>query len=132
MKHAIEIAWMLAFAALFSFWAWSASAQDFPGHGGFHQPDRPNFDRLSIEDGPFEGTAIVIYGNDTGKSSDAGTFTLTAPNGITVQVIIKINVDDDGRERITVLTGDEHTAWPVEADVSDGEDVVIQIMRPFS
>ena len=133
MRHAREVAWYLFFALVFGIViANFASAQDMPHHSTFSQPSSPNFDQLTIENGDVEGTALLTYGNDAGLSSDAGSFALTAPNGISVQVIIKINVDDEGRERITVLTGDEYAAWPVEADVSDGDEGTIQITRPFS
>ena len=89
-------------------------------------------DELTIEDGPTENTAVVTYRNSQAMSSNSGEFVLTAPNGVTVTATITINVDEHASERITIDAGDEHTAWPVEADVRDGDEVTIQIIRPMS
>ena len=107
------------------FFAWQpAIAQD-------HPQTSPRFDTLVIEDGHVENTAVVTYANSEAMASDGGWYTLVSDNGVTVEVFIEINAVE-GKERITVYTGDEHAAYPVEADVDDGDELHIQISRPFS
>lgn len=91
----------------------------------------PRFDTLAIENGLTDNTALLTYRNDESMGSDSGTFYRTSPNGIRVEVIIEINVDDQQRERVTVIAPDGYVAWPVEADVLDGDEVVIQIGPPM-
>ena len=108
-------------------------AQDFPQSiMPYAQPSFPRFDRLSIEDGEYTGSATVEYGNDESKGSDGGWFTLTSESGIEVRVFIEVNVGGTESEQITVFPPDHLTAYPVEAVVPDGEEVFIQIMPGLS
>lgn len=115
------------FAALAVLWisVIAVSAQDYPA------PTSPRFDVLMIEDGHIDGTALVTFGNDASMGSDGGWFDLTADNGIAVRVFIEVNVADGNAERITVYPPDNLMAWPVEADVEDGDEVVITISPPM-
>jgi hypothetical protein len=120
-------------AALALFIAVPAYAQDYPSYSSPSTPlAAPRFDRITIEDADVPGTAFLKYENTANQASDGGWFTVTSDEGIEVSVFIEINADAEGRERITVVPDDEYAAFPVEADVQDGEEVVIQITRPFS
>ena len=104
--------------------AWAVSAQPYPAGTPF------STDRLEMQDGEIRNTAVVIYENSGSMTSEAGRHELTAPNGIVVACFIEINATDTA-ERITCIAPDGFMAYPVEADVMDGDEVTILIAPPL-
>ncbi|MEM8974628.1 MAG: hypothetical protein AAGD43_21430 [Pseudomonadota bacterium] len=88
------------------------------------QPDA-NPDILRIEANSYN-SAVVMYFNSEAICSEYlvgdSPHTLTADNGVTVQVTISYPTDtSDNREVITIEPGDDHVAYPPKETLRDGE-----------
>ena len=72
----------------------------------------------------------MTYYNSAEQCSGGLNQVVTTPGGITVRVIIDVNVDDfAAKERITVLPQTEgYFAFPPSEDLRDGETVEIIVM----
>ena len=89
-------------------------------------------DALYIEDdGPEK--AIVTYYNSVESCSVPLTLTLTAPNGISVDVVITVGVDDQDREMIELYpTSGQFMSFPPDGKLLDGEIMKFTIMGGLS
>ena len=95
-----------------------ARPQSFPTTPSVCPPDR-----LEIRDAG-EGQAIVTYYNSAQQCSMGLTRVLTSPNGIQVEVTIKVNPVEveEGRESITLSPIDpQMMSFPPDGLLRDGE-----------
>lgn len=109
---------MIRAALLLACLAGPAAAQSFPTTPSVCEPDR-----LEIRDAG-EGRAIVTYYNSVQQCSMGLTRVMTSPNGVQVEVTIKVNSTDvdGGRERITLSPIDpQMMALPPDGLLLDGE-----------
>lgn len=87
-------------------------------------------DTLVMRDSTEGNAAELLYRNSAGQSSSLGDFTLEH-NGITISVSIQFAPNSDA-EMITVTIPDgQHVAIPEQIAVDDGDETVVQILRPL-
>lgn len=90
-------------------------------------------DTLHLRESALGHPAELYYGNDAGQTSLNGTWLLSfrpAPDAPPVRVWVDIEVGD--AETVRVRPEGDLFAWPEEAEVLDGEHIVIQIVEGLS
>lgn len=90
-------------------------------------------DTLHLRESALGHPAELYYGNAAGQTSLNGTWLLSfrpAPDAPPVRVWVEIEVGD--AETIRVNPEGDLFAWPEEAEVLDGEHIVIQIVEGLS
>ena len=90
-------------------------------------------DRLEIRDAG-EGRAIVTYHNSAEQCSSGANKVLTSPNGISVRVIVTVNVDENAQKEGIVLIPQDPTFFslPPEGELKDGDTQEFIIMGGMS
>lgn len=84
-------------------------------------------DLCELRDSALGHPAEFYYSNNSGMTSDGLEGMIFIHGDIEVQVWIEVDANQ-GAERIMVVS-DEYFPVPAEADVRDGEFVVIQLIR---
>lgn len=90
-------------------------------------------DWVTIEDDGPE-MAIVTYYNSADNCSSPGSWTITAPNGISVKVVVELGgLETVYRENVLILPEDTWMmSFPPEEDIVDGETKTFRIMGGMS